>query len=105
MLFVSYELEPVPILVLPTLPWERIREASDKSKATCQMWSEAESGVPLGLPIHNLRFSVNQPWESVSPPSSEAGQSDSEDPSCSDYGTGGCLVEDHAPGGWLPLSK
>lgn len=64
MLFVSYELEPVPILVRPTHPWERIREESDKSKATCQMWSEAESGVPLGLPIHNLRFSVNQPWKS-----------------------------------------
>lgn len=56
MLFVSSELEPVLILVLPTLPQERIREASDESKAKCQMWSKAKSGVPSGLPHHSLGY-------------------------------------------------
>lgn len=44
-LFVSEELEPALVPVLPTLPRERIREALDESKATGQMGSEAETAV------------------------------------------------------------
>lgn len=62
-LFVSEEFEPALVPVLPTLPWERIREEPDKSKATCQMRSEAETGVPLGPPLQNQRFPVNKLWE------------------------------------------
>lgn len=57
MLFVSYELEPALIPVQPTLPWERIRVESDERRATHQTQSEAENGVPLGLPLQNLRLS------------------------------------------------
>ena len=57
MLFVSYELEPALIPVQPTHPGEGIRVESDEMRATHQTQSEAEHGVPSGLPLQNLRLS------------------------------------------------
>lgn len=57
MIFVSYELEPALIPVQPTHPWEGIRVESDERRATHQTQSEAEHGVPSGLPLQNLRLS------------------------------------------------
>lgn len=45
---VSSELKPVLLLVLPTLPWGRIREDSDESKATRQTGRQAENGGHRG---------------------------------------------------------
>lgn len=56
-----------------------------------------------GLPLPNLRLSVNDPLgpQTCSPPSNKASQADSEDPENSWV----CLMEDHALAGLLKANE
>lgn len=107
MLLVSYYLNPTLIPVLTMLPWERIRAESDESKMTRQTRVKAENGVLLGLPLQNLGLSVNEPLGPQLPyPFNEAGQADSQDPSCLGSVIAECVSwrEDPIPCCWLALS-
>lgn len=57
--FVPHEREPALVPVPPTL-LGRGSERSHDSKATYQMWGEAEDKVPLGPPLQNRRLSVHK---------------------------------------------